>query len=368
VGSELTAGHDNENLTQRVIRGLYCHVQVNALRSGDRLPTNRDLAQELRVSTLTVQRALKILEKCGAVQCRRRRGTFLVDAELIGSPRVDSGIIGLLCPTATPGFYMDILVELEQVLSENGKLLGISFTRHMPDREFRLLNHMMRQRYEALIYVTSPAVALSDEYSERVSEWVTRYTSEGTFVLFVSICPRGQEERLISMDNRAAGRELSRALLEKGHRRIAYVGVPELAASYERIEGCRDTLRENGQDLTDADVVSHSMLTRSGVVLELRQKLHRFLVEHPEVTGFVVDNDMVAHLVRSLLHEVRKSRTFAPKDSIAGVHVLERVPFQAVRWLRPPGRLLGRRAAEIAVHAPSADHVPGRILVPPTWS
>jgi DNA-binding transcriptional regulator YhcF (GntR family) len=54
-------------------------VAVGRLLPGDRLPTVRALAEQLRLAPGTVARAYRELEHDGIVEGRGRRGTFVVD-------------------------------------------------------------------------------------------------------------------------------------------------------------------------------------------------------------------------------------------------------------------------------------------------
>ncbi len=52
-------------------------VARQALRPGDRIPSQRDLAQTLRVNPNTVQRAFREMEALGLVETVRGEGTFV---------------------------------------------------------------------------------------------------------------------------------------------------------------------------------------------------------------------------------------------------------------------------------------------------
>jgi GntR family transcriptional repressor for pyruvate dehydrogenase complex len=59
-------------IEQRILNG--------ELRSGDRLPTERDLAEQFHVSRTAVREALKTLAQKGLVEMRPGRGTIVIDA------------------------------------------------------------------------------------------------------------------------------------------------------------------------------------------------------------------------------------------------------------------------------------------------
>jgi GntR family transcriptional repressor for pyruvate dehydrogenase complex len=66
-----------ETLGQQVLRRLQEYIVTAELGPGDRLPTERELAATLGVSSNTVREALKSLETIGALVRRPRHGTVL---------------------------------------------------------------------------------------------------------------------------------------------------------------------------------------------------------------------------------------------------------------------------------------------------
>lgn len=64
-------------------------ISTGSLRSGDQLPTVREVAIQLTINPNTVNRAYSELEKDGTVSSRRGKGTFI--AELGAHSRVSKG-------------------------------------------------------------------------------------------------------------------------------------------------------------------------------------------------------------------------------------------------------------------------------------
>jgi DNA-binding FadR family transcriptional regulator len=75
-------------LYEQLVERLLDHIQAEGLRVGDRLPPERELAGQLRVSRMTLREALADLQRAGYVESRRGRlgGTFVryvpADAEV----------------------------------------------------------------------------------------------------------------------------------------------------------------------------------------------------------------------------------------------------------------------------------------------
>jgi len=79
-------------------------ILKGALRSGDRLPAERDLAEQMTVSRPVLRDALKLLEERQLVEARRGGGTFVAD--LIG-PIFSEAIIELIArhPSAKSDYF-----------------------------------------------------------------------------------------------------------------------------------------------------------------------------------------------------------------------------------------------------------------------
>jgi GntR family transcriptional regulator len=72
---DMAAGPIYRQIAQHVRRALACGV----IKSGDRLPSVRELAQQLKVNQNTVVHAYSQLEREGIVETRRGLGTFIRD-------------------------------------------------------------------------------------------------------------------------------------------------------------------------------------------------------------------------------------------------------------------------------------------------
>jgi len=354
------------NLSQQVIRHIYKLIQDDLLKAGDKLPTNRALAEELGVSILTVQRSMKQLEAQGTVTCHRRTGTFLTDPDSITSPRIRSGLIGLFVPEFFSDFHTDLLIELERGMMEQGKLVSINFTHSRPEREITLLRALARQRLEALVYFTSPLVVSSETHARTVTSWVNRYIEEGTQILFADLCPPGLEGRLISIDNAQAGTMLTRKLIERGHKRIAFLGATHLPSTGERLTGHYKALRKAGLPVNNDWHLDVRILESADWEERMEDDIRQMLSLHPDVTGFAVSNQATAEAVCKVLSEL-PAREFPAEESIASLFETAAPPFEALAWIQIPGKKMGEKAAQLILEDHPADYEPGHIRIRPSF-
>ena len=106
AGSELP-------IYRQIMRQVTDAVAGGRLRPGDRLVSQRDLAEQLVVSPLTVKKAYDELEREGLIRTERGRGTFVAAA----SSALD------------PAAQLDRLREMARRLLQRAHLGGVPYPR-----------------------------------------------------------------------------------------------------------------------------------------------------------------------------------------------------------------------------------------------
>jgi GntR family transcriptional repressor for pyruvate dehydrogenase complex len=77
---------ERHRLYEQVLAQLRAHVEKEGLRAGDRLPSERELAERLGVSRNSIKQATTVLEVQGLVETRHGGGTYLRTASLMVEP------------------------------------------------------------------------------------------------------------------------------------------------------------------------------------------------------------------------------------------------------------------------------------------
>ncbi len=85
-------------------------IEAGRLKSGMRLPAERDLAQEIGVSRPSLRSGLQTLQALGVIQSRQGAGTFIAD----GPPKLGGAPLSFLA--ALHGFTRDEMFEARRVL------------------------------------------------------------------------------------------------------------------------------------------------------------------------------------------------------------------------------------------------------------
>ena len=103
---------DRPSARERVVEHVRRRIESGEMKPGDRLPGERDLAVELRVSRPSVRSGLEALEAMGVVVSRRGAGTFIAD----GPPDLGREPLSLLATlhhfTPTEMFEARLVLEV----------------------------------------------------------------------------------------------------------------------------------------------------------------------------------------------------------------------------------------------------------------
>ncbi len=210
--------------------------------ASDGKATIKDIAARAAVSLTTVHRALqgdryvraqtrqKVLAAAAALDYRP-------NAMAQGLRRNHSRVIGHIVHMLYPNpFFACVASGVE----ERARTLGFATlacnTHSSVQLERESIEVLLQQRVEAIV-MTTP---LREDNVQRVLD-------SGTAICVVEQPQQRSEVDTVLVDNRGGARDAVRALLELGHRAIAYVGArPGGVGAQERFDGYRDALRERG--------------------------------------------------------------------------------------------------------------------------
>ncbi len=139
---------------EEIVRQIKTLVQEGKLKSGDKLPPERDLAERFKVSRTSVREALRALESIGLIEIRPGEGTFvreisvesliaplalviLTQREAVGElfearRLLEPAIAGLAARRATK----EEISEMERILEEQAKEVTAGRTGLVQDAAF----------------------------------------------------------------------------------------------------------------------------------------------------------------------------------------------------------------------------------------
>jgi GntR family transcriptional repressor for pyruvate dehydrogenase complex len=110
VASTGGAPVDESLAAERVVNHIERLIQAGQLKPGDRLPPERELALQIKVSRPSVRAGLRSLAAVGVVEARHGAGSFITS----GPPKLSTGPLSLMA--ALHGFTRDDMFDARRVL------------------------------------------------------------------------------------------------------------------------------------------------------------------------------------------------------------------------------------------------------------
>lgn len=204
----------------------------------------KDLAAELNLSVSTVSRALRdSYDISAAVKQRvndlaRERGYTPnpMAQALIGR---SSNLIGIIVPDFVTHFYSSIINGIESVIRPESYYALVTSSHESHENEIEAINNMLNIRAGGLI------ICLSQETDDYAHLYRLRELEVPT--VYVDRVPPGNDLYSVVSDNFESAYKLTRHLIDRGMRRIAFVGGPAyLNITRERRDGYRQALVDAG--------------------------------------------------------------------------------------------------------------------------
>jgi LacI family transcriptional regulator len=252
--------------------------------------TIRDVAKRLNLSITQVSRALDGYEDV-AEETRKR--VIQTAREMGYSPsraarqlrRKRAEAIGCIVPTSVPHFsdpfFSEFIAGLGDVITPNNLDLLISAAPPGSSAEQALYQRWIQSgRIDGIVLNRM-----------RLNDWRVNYLAESKIPFVTSgHCDLPIRFPFVEVDGQAGMAALVDHLVERGHRRIGYIGGPaELVFQVDRFEGYKEGLEQAGIPL-DEWLVVESDLTRSGGKQAAQQLLD--LTRPP--TAIIGINDLTA--------------------------------------------------------------------------
>lgn len=274
--------------------------------------TLKDVAAAAGVSVITASRALRTPEIVS--EKVRLRVQKAVD-ELGYAPNqaaralasATTSIIGVIIPSITNLVFTDLLRGVYDAVEGTPYQVQLGNTRYTTRKEEELLRVFAAQRPAGLIISgidqTEPARAILESFGCPI-------------VQIMDISPN-PIDMMIGFDHREAGRTATRHLLEKGYRRIGFIGARMDPRAQRRLQGYTDVLTQAG--LYD-EVLVYTTAHHSSVTLG-SQMFSDFLGLVPDADAVFCNNDDMA---LGALFECQRRRIRVPEQfGIMGYNDLE---------------------------------------------
>jgi LacI family gluconate utilization system Gnt-I transcriptional repressor len=307
--------------------------------------TLRDVAEAAGVSEMTVSRALRGSDDVSSktrnkVEIAARRLGYVPNriAGALASNRVN--LVAVIIPSLSNMVFPEVLTGISEVLDDSPLQPVIGVTNYLPEREERVL-------FEMLSWRPAGVIIAGVEHPRSVRAMLT---ASGVPVVEIMDTDGDPIDAVVGISQGRAGREMAEAIVERGYRRIGFLGtkMPLDHRAKKRLDGFTAALANHGVEIEDREYYEGGSALAKG-----RDMTASILGRSPELDFLYYSNDMIG--AGGLLWCLDKGFDVPGRIGLAGfngVELLDGLPCKLATM--DAGRLeIGRIAARIIADAAS---------------
>lgn len=341
---------------RQVYAALRREIQSGHLKQGDRLPSEAELVRTFGASRITVGRAVRELQVAGLVERRAGSGTYVKTRQATGALS-----FGLLIPDLGETEIFEPICQgmMASPLAREhalvwGSLNGAGASKEA--RAWQLCCQYIDRRVSGVFFAPLELTTDKDDVNHRIARALD--DARIPIVLLdrtVLPYPRRGHHDLVGIDNRRAGFVITAHLLRQGCRRIAFVGLPNAAATVDAREaGYREALYAWDVPIDRAFV--HRLEPADHTVV-------RALMDSCRPDAIVCANDRTAG---RLMHTLLRLDCAIPRDvRLVGIDDVEYASLLPVplTTLRQPTRQIGDAALSAMLERVRRTDLPARDIL-----
>jgi DNA-binding LacI/PurR family transcriptional regulator len=226
---------------ERLRAYLLKELSDGRLKPGDAMPTELALATSAQVSRNTVRHALAELERSGLIRRVRGSGTFVHESAL---ERLKSGldIFALVIPDTRGGFYPSLQRGFHEASTTCQNQVIICDTGNDAYRQADALLQLIDKKIAGVAIVPTTVPPTPPHH-------IRPFHERGVPIVFCHRRVEGIHAPLVSFSALEAGQRAARAMLAKGHRRVAFFAFQRAGLGSQYEKGLRNGLAEGGAEL-----------------------------------------------------------------------------------------------------------------------
>lgn len=298
-----------------------------------------DIARQLGVSISTVSRALSGNGRVGEKTRQRvlaavQESKYTVNAVARSLRLRDARNIGIIVPDISNSYFAAVIKGAQEVCRQSGYALMVCNSDEDRSFEEEALRTLLEKQASGLILASVGGCA----------ELLGQYAYHDAPIVFIDNIPQGVNAAdVVSIDNFAAARELTRAMLARGYREIGMITGPgDQSTGSLRRAGFEQALVDAGLAPRPEWVLEGDFRMASG-----RACMESILRLEERPRAMIIANNYMTY---GAINAIRVAGLRIPEDiALAAFDALDETGLitPLITSLNQPAQRIGRRAAEI---------------------
>lgn len=286
-------------------------ITSGQLKPGDRVPSEKELAEQFNVSRITSKRALEKLFQDKVIERIQGKGSFVIESTYLPPvPDLNRRIIGVILPDFSDAYGLKLIHAIEDYCSALNYFLIVKRTHDQRVQEEAAIRSLVQLQVSGLI--------IFPVHGEFYNTELLRLVVSGFPVVLVDRYLKGIPAHSVYTDNAKAAQQLTSYLFEAGHEQIAFVSPPPEHTSTieDRIKGYKAAFVDHDRAVNPQHLMTSLLSTLPGAFHSQavdvdKQTLNAFIQAHPDVTAFLACEYNVALILLRVLTDMHKQ---VPQD------------------------------------------------------
>lgn len=300
------------------------------------MSASRALSQPDRVSDALRERVMAAVAALGYVPHTAARN--------LASAR--SNLVAVIIPSLSNAVFVDTIEAIQRVLMPAGYELMLGVSHYRLEEDERLLRAYLAHQPAGLMVT-------GFERSDAAREVLGSYTSPIVTLMELS---EADEDYCVGFSQFEAGAAMTRQLLQRGYRNIAFAAAQLDPRTLQRAEGYRHAMRE----VSRHDPARELLMPEVSSIGLGAQLLDRLLAQQPDIDAVFFNND---DLAMGALFRARQLQLAVPQRlAIAGFNDLPAAAWMhpALTTVRTTREEIGRLAGQMLLSLMRGEQPPQR--------
>ncbi|MCF6410188.1 GntR family transcriptional regulator [Pseudalkalibacillus salsuginis] len=298
-------------------------IKNGTLKTGDRIPSENELAEKFNVSRITTKRALDMLAQRNIIERYRGKGSYVSDINTTSNLTLEKEnnlflsntkqeLVGFIFPGFGDDYGSKLLDSVEKRCSKHNLAMVMKQTLGNPQSEEKVINSLVDLGVRGLILWPSPG--------KHYNNALLRLVIENYPLVLVDRYLTGIPSSAVCINNKMAAIELTNYMLEIGHKHIAYLTPPTGGTSSleDRLMGFHVAMADKGVRIKPDTILQNirSTLQNSNnrklrIDENDKNEIKKLIQNNPEITAFITSEYLVAVLLYEILISLGKK---VPED------------------------------------------------------
>lgn len=293
-------------LYQQIYNDIIEDIKKGSYVPGDKLPSEKELADGYDVSRITSKKALKLLSDDGYIKRIPGKGSFVLD-EGEEKSKNPNYLVGLVIPDISESYGVDLLLSIEKHASKNNIFIVFKQSYGQQDIEEKAI--------DALLDLGVDGIIILPVHGEHYNPKILKLVLAGFPIVFIDRYLKGIPAPFVGTDNVLAANDAASHLIKLGHKNISIISPPVLNTSTieDRIKGFMKSHTKNGLFADESIWLTNIMSTIPRVGMDRNisvssdiEKIKNLLLKNPQITCLFIMEYYIALLAHESIKQIGK--------------------------------------------------------------